>query len=80
MKDAGWQVAVLIAAILGIMFGYFWGKYDDVIKVKPTPPLPAIEAIEYRLPHGNVHEFNLKDGTRCVVFDYRGGITCEWKK
>lgn len=39
---------------------------------------PAITS--YKIEHlGNVLEFKLVDGTRCVVVQKSGSITCEWK-
>lgn len=28
----------------------------------------------------DIREFKLSDGTRCVLYRYRGGITCDWKQ
>jgi len=44
---------------------------------KFAPP----NVLEYALPGGTrVHEFRLSDGTRCVMVEYRGGLTCEWRR
>lgn len=28
----------------------------------------------------DIREFKLSDGTRCVLYRFRGGITCDWKQ
>lgn len=35
-----------------------------------------------QLVQGDIQEFNLQDGTHCVIYNYHGyagGITCNWK-
>ena len=29
---------------------------------------------------GDVRDFKLSDGTRCAIYRFRGGITCDWKQ
>lgn len=38
----------------------------------------SLGQIDYRIDGDYLHEFRLKDGTRCV-YQYRGGLACEWK-
>ena len=28
----------------------------------------------------DIRDFKLSDGTRCVIYRFRGGITCDWKQ
>lgn len=46
------------------------------------PPIAEFNppVFEYTLPGGtHVHEFILKDGTRCVLTYLKESITCEWQ-
>lgn len=44
----------------------------------PTQPAQETIAKMYYVGPAAVYEFQLEDGTRCVVYSPRGGLDCNW--